>query len=1531
VAAAPTIVAGYEAISYSESGCGCLPPDGDIAVGPNHVIGEVNNSFQVFTKTGITMTNAIKFDDFFGTCGAPDLGSSDPIAAYDPVADRFTIGILRYDSTTNTSYVSLAVSRSPDPTTTWNQYCFEQPFMGLPALYDFPHISVGQDAIFTTGNLYPSSSQQSSGARVNAYDKAAMYSGVITATQIYSDVVLNSDGTPADTLRPALFNVGLPSPTNYFINVAPAPNTRVSLWRWTLPFSTNQFVAAGGVDGAPYLPPVPMIQPPPGQPMPPVPFIDARMLGAMWYNGTLYATHTIGCNDGTGSTDCVQWYQVGNINATPTLLQQGIVNGGVQQSRAYPNIAVDASGNVRLAYAYSSRTEPLGIKHVGRLASDPLNAMGTEGVVKLGGRALILDEGLRYGDYSGLVTDPDGVRIWHLEEFAPASTSDSWDTWISAAQFGPAGATATGTPPTATSTGTATAGATASATATGTSNGGPVGVQFWHNIILDPQRASGEPSNRIDSHNHAYVSSPFGVGNTSYLWRSQDASRLTFQPRGVSLDHRIPVAPGGGDTDIAVDMFNRLHFFDLYLGNFAYTRSDDDGKTFTSQDPLPGLGSVADDRQWTDAYGDEIYLVYRQVPSGLWANHGTIPVGGAPTVFEPGIPVDSTVAAVSHAGNVVIDKRLDCGGLETGAGCAYVVYNDTQQLRLGRTTDHGKTWQPGIGGTPIIIANRAGKVDNIFPVIAIDNSGNLYVAWSEKSASTYDIYYTSSTDRGNTWRTPVRVNTTDLKLNIFPYIAAGSDGRVDVVWYGTTSVNNPPDPQTVTPATWHGYFAQTLNGHDAVPAFTQTRFSQTPLHYNGICLSGTGCLADSSQDRQLLDFFEVNVSPVDGAATISYADNTNQTGVAFPPSYAYLMQAQQVGGESAFMTSTLTLPVGCTGSATFPCADYTTDPPSDASDPYDGPTVMTATNFPLIDMLESRITDETPDALTFNMIVNGNLANAPTAPRPPGPASAPPLDTYTWLTQFEYKDYVYWVAMDWKSGATQPRFVYGNLDVRFEVQPPEPGTGLGFFSYNELGTLCAASYTTGTEPSLIRIQLPFDKVTGNDNTHPSFGSQLYNVTSYGFARHGTTNATLTDDIMEIVDPMPPYIYALATPDPNFPSPTPVVGCQPVEVPTRTPTGSSTVTGTPTETGTPTNTGIPTETGTPLAATSTGTPLVATSTDTALVVGTSTATLTSVPSTSTGTPLVATSTNTALVATSTGTSILPTGTVTIVVTPSGTSTVIVGTGTPTRTATSVAIASATNTGTASATRTSVAATATRTTAASTSTPAATATACTIKFADVPPTGEGSTFYSYVRCLACRHIVGGYPCGEPGEDCNQDNDPYYRPGANVSRGQLSKIVANSAGLNDPIAEGQQQFADVEPGDPFYPYVERLAQTGAISGYPCGESGPGEPCDSLERPYFRPNNPATRGQISKIVSIAAGYDEDIPADQQTFTDVPTNSPFWVYIERLSDRGIISGYGDPEKCPTGTPCFRYTDNTSRGQMAKIAANAFFPNCQTP
>jgi hypothetical protein len=58
-------------------------------------------------------------------------------------------------------------------------------------------------------------------------------------------------------------------------------------------------------------------------------------------------------------------------------------------------------------------------------------------------------------------------------------------------------------------------------------------------------------------------------------------------------------------------------------------------------------------------------------------------------------------------------------------------------------------------------------------------------------------------------------------------------------------------------------------------------------------------------------------------------------------------------------------------------------------------------------------------------------------------------------------------------------------------------------------------------------------------------------------------------------------------------------------------------------------------------------------------------------------------------------------------------------------------------------------------------------------------------------------------------------------------------------------------VPPSSTFYPYIQRLNGRGIINGYACGS--PGEPCVAPQnRPYFRPNNNVTRGQISKIVDL-------------------------------------------------------------------------------
>jgi hypothetical protein len=135
-----------------------------------------------------------------------------------------------------------------------------------------------------------------------------------------------------------------------------------------------------------------------------------------------------------------------------------------------------------------------------------------------------------------------------------------------------------------------------------------------------------------------------------------------------------------------------------------------------------------------------------------------------------------------------------------------------------------------------------------------------------------------------------------------------------------------------------------------------------------------------------------------------------------------------------------------------------------------------------------------------------------------------------------------------------------------------------------------------------------------------------------------------------------------------------------------------------------------------------------------------------------------------------------------------------------------------------------------------------------FEDVAP---GSTFYDFVQRLYSRGIIAGYPCGGSSEPClPPGNRPYFRPNANVTRGQSSKIVASASGLPAPPA-GQRTFEDVAVGSTFWQWIEALASTGAISGYPCG--GPGEACiPPLNRPYFRPSANVTRGQSSKIVSL-------------------------------------------------------------------------------
>jgi glucose/arabinose dehydrogenase len=264
---------------------------------------------------------------------------------------------------------------------------------------------------------------------------------------------------------------------------------------------------------------------------------------------------------------------------------------------------------------------------------------------------------------------------------------------------------------------------------------------------------------------------------------------------------------------------------------------------------------------------------------------------------------------------------------------------------------------------------------------------------------------------------------------------------------------------------------------------------------------------------------------------------------------------------------------------------------------------------------------------------------------------------------------------------------------------------------------------------------------------------------------------------------------------------------------------------------------------------------------------------------------------------------------------------------TNTATAVHTAEATNTPThtstpeATSTDTltvpSSTSTALVTTATSTATTSmATSTPCTISFIDVPP---DSTFYFWIRCLACRGIISGYLDGT------------FRPTNDITRGQIAKIVSNAAAFSeDP---GPQIYEDVDGTNPFFVWINRLSMRGHMGGYLCGTVDT-EPCiEPDNRPYFRPFNNATRGQLAKIVANA-GNVGGTPTGQY-YADVEEDNPFYIWIMRLTELGVMGGYpcgGEGEPCDQeNRPYFRSYNNVTRGQASKIVANTFFPGCQSP
>ena len=121
----------------------------------------------------------------------------------------------------------------------------------------------------------------------------------------------------------------------------------------------------------------------------------------------------------------------------------------------------------------------------------------------------------------------------------------------------------------------------------------------------------------------------------------------------------------------------------------------------------------------------------------------------------------------------------------------------------------------------------------------------------------------------------------------------------------------------------------------------------------------------------------------------------------------------------------------------------------------------------------------------------------------------------------------------------------------------------------------------------------------------------------------------------------------------------------------------------------------------------------------------------------------------------------------------------------------------------------------------------------------------------------------------------------------------------------------FSDVPRASSFYGFVETLLHHGVTSG--CGGSS------------YCPAGAATREQLAVFVLVGKEGPGYAPAACATpvFGDVPAASPFCPWIEELARRGVVSGCGGGNYCPSQA--------VTREQMAVLVLRTAEPALDPP
>jgi hypothetical protein len=344
----------------------------------------------------------------------------------------------------------------------------------------------------------------------------------------------------------------------------------------------------------------------------------------------------------------------------------------------------------------------------------------------------------------------------------------------------------------------------------------------------------------------------------------------------------------------------------------------------------------------------------------------------APTVCP-----DPTDNRLMDAGPVVVDRYVTHnvyipfirGTFDAQSAGAVAPYS----IWVAKSTDGGSTW------TRYKVADTGVRYPgNIFQQMTVDKAGNLYSAFilAQGASSNADFggetdaYYSYSTDRGATWAPPVDITPENGDSVVFPWIVAGDAGEVDYVFYKSNTGLNPnvaavdangkassctPDGSSCfdNPSVWNVYFSQSQNALNSGANFKTVQISERPNHYGQICTSGLNCDLLAGGNRNLSDFFTVDVDHL-GAAIVSWTEDNNGR------NDTRVVNGRQISGNSVFKNTSISL------QQSWPIYDHAVhDQPGDVFNADGAP----APGCPSEDILAASVS-RSNDILTASLTLN---------------------------------------------------------------------------------------------------------------------------------------------------------------------------------------------------------------------------------------------------------------------------------------------------------------------------------------------------------------------------------------------------------------------------------------------------------------------------------------------------------------------------------------------------------------------------------